>query len=137
MVTAWTDGACSPNPGKGGWGAVLRSGNKTKYISGASLHSTNNRMEMQAVIEALRVIPKSTDVVIVSDSNYVVKGMTEWLPGWKRKQFKGVKNVDLWLELDAEVQRHKTVTFRWVKAHNGDPMNELADGLAVKARQQL
>ncbi|MEL7231261.1 MAG: ribonuclease HI [Pseudomonadota bacterium] len=138
-LVIYTDGACSGNPGPGGWGVVMYHGNKTKELSGGAPSTTNNRMEMQAVIEALRAIKSSYSgkTVLFSDSTYVLKGLQEWLPGWKKRGWKTsakkpVKNEDLWRELDALVQK-RVVDFRWVKGHAGDVGNERADALATGA----
>jgi len=134
-VVIYTDGACKGNPGPGGWGALLRSADGSeKELCGGELGTTNNRMEMMAVIEALAALKRPCAVVLHIDSQYVLKGMTEWLVGWKAKGWKTaakqpVKNVDLWQRLDALVAGH-TIDWRWVKGHAGDPGNERADGLA-------
>jgi len=137
-VHIWTDGACKGNPGAGGWGALLRitvaerSHEKTLY--GGAAHTTNNRMELLAVIRALEALTRPARVVIHTDSQYVQKGMTEWLANWKRRGWvtaakQPVKNADLWQQLDALVADHQ-VTWRWVRGHAGDPGNERADALA-------
>lgn len=142
-VDIFTDGACSGNPGPGGWGAILRLRGKQveKELSGAAPDTTNNRMEMMAVIAALEALKKPCKVTITTDSQYVMKGMTEWLSGWKAKQWKTaarkpVKNADLWQRLDKAVSQHQ-VKWQWVRGHDGHPDNERADQLAVNARQQL
>jgi len=140
-VTLYTDGACSGNPGPGGWGAVLIYGQHEKDLCGSEPDTTNNRMEMMAVIEGLRAIKSNCEVHLYTDSTYVMKGLTEWLPGWKARGWKTadkkpVKNQDLWLLLEEEVARHK-VKWHWVKGHNGDEYNERADALAVAASQAL
>ena len=139
-VDIFTDGACSGNPGPGGWGAVLRYNDTEKEISGGEADTTNNRMEMMAVIEALRSLKNSCIANITTDSKYVIQGMTEWLPnwkarGWKTADKKPVKNVDLWQALEAECARHE-VRWQWVKGHNGHPENERADALAVAGIQK-
>lgn len=136
VVEIWTDGACKGNPGPGGWGALLRSGSHERELFGGEPGTTNNRMELLAVIEALRALNRSCAVTLHVDSTYVMHGMTRWLAGWKRNGWltgekKPVKNKDLWQELEAQVQRH-TVTWVWVKGHAGDPGNERADALANK-----
>ncbi len=136
-VEIYTDGACSGNPGPGGWGAVLRYGKTEKEISGGEADTTNNRMEMMAVIEALRSLKTPCIANITTDSKYVIQGMTEWLPnwkarGWKTADKKPVKNVDLWQALEEEVSRHE-VRWNWVRGHDGHPENERADALAVAA----
>ena len=140
QVEIYTDGACSGNPGPGGWGALLRSGVHEKELSGGEHETTNNRMEMMAVIEALKSLKKSSDVVLYTDSKYVLQGITEWMDGWKAKNWKTaskkpVKNKDLWMDIDKLVQEH-TVKFIWVKGHNGHPENERADELARLAIPQ-
>jgi len=141
QVKIYTDGACSGNPGPGGWGAVLIYGDHEKDISGGELDTTNNRMEMMAVIEGARALKDPCELSIFTDSTYVMKGITEWLEGWKAKGWKTaakkpVKNKDLWLELEEELARHK-VDWNWVKGHAGDKYNERADQLAYKESQAL
>jgi len=135
-IDIYTDGACKGNPGPGGWGALLKSGHTEKTLFGGELETTNNRMEMTAVIEALSALKRPCKVTLHVDSQYVLKGMTEWLAGWKAKGWKTaakqpVKNVDLWQRLDALVGAggHQ-IEWRWVKGHAGDPGNERADALA-------
>ena len=133
-VEIYTDGACSGNPGPGGWGALLRYGDHEKELNGGEAGTTNNRMEMMAVIESLRALTKSCDVDLYTDSTYVMDGVTKWMDGWKAKGWKNaskkpVKNRDLWERIDSEIQRHK-VTWHWVKGHDGHPENERADELA-------
>ncbi len=133
-VEIWTDGACKGNPGPGGWGALMRAGSHEKTLHGGEPHTTNNRMELLAVIEALRALNRHCRVVLHTDSQYVQKGITEWINGWKRRGWltadkKPVKNADLWQQLDTECARHE-VDWRWVRGHNGDPGNERADQLA-------
>ncbi|ROZ77040.1 ribonuclease HI [Ramlibacter sp. WS9] len=137
-IVIYTDGACKGNPGPGGWGALLQSGGTEKELFGGERETTNNRMELMAVIEALRALKRPCAVTLNVDSQYVLKGMTEWLPGWKAKGWKTstkqpVKNVDLWQALDELVNRsgHK-IEWRWVRGHNGDVGNERADVLANK-----
>jgi ribonuclease HI len=136
-IIIYTDGACKGNPGPGGWGAIMRStGHAEKELFGGELLTTNNRMEMTAVIEALSALKRPCDVAIYIDSKYVLQGMTEWLPGWKAKGWKTaakqpVKNVDLWQKLDTLVNASgHTIEWLWVKGHAGDPGNERADALA-------
>jgi len=136
-VSIYTDGACSGNPGKGGWGAVLKFGDQEKNISGFHAETTNNRMELSGVIFALKALKESCEVELFSDSKYVLDGITKWIDGWKAKGWKTaskqpVKNQDLWIELDFERSRHK-IEFIWVKGHSGDKYNELADELATMA----
>ncbi|MYZ42801.1 ribonuclease HI [Schauerella aestuarii] len=133
-VEMWTDGACKGNPGLGGWGALLISGTHEKTLHGGEPVTTNNRMELTAPIEALRALTRPCTVTIHTDSQYVMKGMTEWLVNWKKRGWmtadkKPVKNADLWKALDEQVQRHQ-VSWRWVRGHNGDVNNERADVLA-------
>ncbi len=133
-VHAWTDGACKGNPGPGGWGAWLRFGEHERELFGGEELTTNNRMELTAVIEALRALNRPCAVTLHVDSQYVMNGVTRWVPGWKRNGWrtadkKPVKNRDLWEALDAELARHQ-VTWQWVKGHAGDPGNERADALA-------
>ncbi len=141
-VEIYTDGACKGNPGPGGWGALLRSTDSQKELFGGELGTTNNRMEMTAVIEALAALKRPCQVTLHVDSQYVLKGMTEWLAGWKARGWKTaakqpVKNVDLWQRLDALVNTagHK-IDWRWVRGHNGDPGNEHADLLANRGVEQ-
>lgn len=136
-VTIFTDGACSGNPGPGGYGAILKYGEKTKEISGCERSTTNNRMEMTAVIAALEQLKKPCRVRVVTDSNYVVKGMTEWMPGWIRRnwvnsQKKPVLNRDLWEKL-LKLSRIHRIEWSWVKGHRGHPENERCDQLAREA----
>ncbi|WP_354685421.1 ribonuclease HI [Cupriavidus necator] len=133
-VTIYSDGACKGNPGRGGWGAVLVAGTSEKELFGGEANTTNNRMEMTAVIEALRALKRPCTVRVYTDSQYVQKGISEWLPGWKARGWKTaekkpVKNADLWQELDALAQQHQ-VSWHWVRGHNGHPGNERADALA-------
>ncbi|MBV8501512.1 MAG: ribonuclease HI [Paucibacter sp.] len=134
QVTIYTDGACKGNPGRGGWGAWLKAGEHEKEMFGGEKLTTNNRMELTAPIEALASLKRSCAVVIYTDSEYVRKGMTEWISGWQRRGWKTadgkpVKNAELWQRLDALARLHQ-VEWRWVKGHAGDPGNERADELA-------
>jgi ribonuclease HI len=141
-VEIFTDGACKGNPGPGGWGAVLRYGAHEKHLWGGSPETTNNQMELQAAIEALKALTEPCAVRLTTDSQYVRQGITQWLAGWKRNGWRTaakqpVKNQALWEALDLECQRH-TVEWLWVKGHAGHPENELADQLAnrgVEAQQ--
>jgi ribonuclease HI len=131
----YTDGACSGNPGKGGWGAIIMYGEFEKRINGGKADTTNNQMEMTAVIKALELLSRPCEIELYTDSQYVMKGATEWIHGWKKKNFnkgtaKEVKNIDLWLQLDKAMRRHK-INWHWVKGHAGDKYNEIADQLAV------
>jgi len=141
-IDIYTDGACKGNPGPGGWGALLKSQDTQKELFGGELGTTNNRMEMTAVIEALSALKRPCHVRLHVDSQYVLKGMTEWLPGWKARGWKTaakapVKNVDLWQRLDTLVSSagHK-IDWHWVRGHNGDPGNEQADALANRGVEQ-
>jgi ribonuclease HI len=136
---AYTDGACSGNPGPGGWGVLMRAMDqgsvvKERELSGGEALTTNNRMELMAAISALETLARPTEIIIVTDSAYVKNGITEWMAGWKRKNWRtaagpAVKNVDLWQRLDAAQARH-SVTWRWIKGHAGHAENERADALA-------
>ena len=142
-VEIFTDGACRGNPGPGGWGALLRCGDVERELYGGALDTTNNRMELQAAIEALKALSQRCSVDLTTDSVYVKDGITRWLEGWKEKGWKTaarkpVKNVDLWQALDEENQRHD-VRWHWVKGHSGHAENERADLLAnlgIDALQQ-
>ena len=134
QVEIFTDGACSGNPGPGGWGAILRSGKKEKEISGGEPATTNNRMELMAAIKAFEALKQPSSVIIHTDSRYVMDGLTKWLPrwkanGWKTADKKPVKNADLWRALDEAAERHD-VLWRWVRGHDGHLENERADALA-------
>ena len=140
MIEIFTDGACSGNPGPGGWGAILRSGDTEKELFGGELLTTNNRMEMMAVIEALRALKKPVAAKVHTDSQYVQKGISAWIHGWKRRGWKTaakdpVKNEDLWRELDRLAARHD-IEWIWVKGHAGHPENERADALARRGVEQ-
>lgn len=133
-VEIFTDGACSGNPGPGGWGVILRAGPAEKQMWGGEPDTTNNRMEMLAVIRALGALKRPVSARIHTDSQYVQKGMTEWIHGWKKRGWKTadkspVKNEDLWRQLDAEVARHE-IEWQWVRGHAGHPENERCDALA-------
>ena len=134
VVTIWTDGACSGNPGPGGWGAILRAGTHEKELSGGDPATTNNRMELTAAIKALTALTRSSEVDIYTDSQYVRGGVTGWIVGWKRNGWrtadkKPVKNIELWQQLDAAAAEHR-IRWHWVKGHTGHPENERADELA-------
>lgn len=140
-VEIFTDGACRGNPGPGGWGAVLRFNGTEKELCGGEAHTTNNRMELTAAIRALEALKRRCRVRLTTDSKYVQQGITEWLPGWKRKNWKNsarqpVKNVDLWQELDRLAAQHD-IEWHWVKGHAGHPENERADQLANRAIDEL
>lgn len=133
-VEIFTDGACKGNPGPGGWGALLRYKNKEKTLYGGEQNTTNNRMELMAVIEGLRSLKRPCDVAVTTDSSYVKDGITSWINGWKKRGWKTaakkpVKNEDLWRQLDQEVANHQ-VEWHWIKGHSGHRENEIADELA-------
>ncbi|MGD0639806.1 MAG: ribonuclease HI [Roseiarcus sp.] len=135
-VSIWTDGACSGNPGPGGWGAILRYGGREKELCGGEAATTNNRMELMAAIAALEALSRPCRVALHTDSQYVRGGVTGWIHNWKRNGWrtsdkKPVKNEDLWRRLDEAATRHE-IDWRWVKGHAGDEMNERADALARK-----
>ncbi len=139
-VTIYTDGACSGNPGKGGWGAILIYAKEKKYMSGSKQLTTNNQMELIATIEALKAILKPSNIALYTDSQYVKNGITSWIfnwkkNGWKTANKKSVANKDLWIELEKYVDFH-SVNWFWVKGHSGDYYNEIADKLAVKAMNE-
>lgn len=140
-VEIWTDGACKGNPGVGGWGAWLKAGGHERELFGGEAVTTNNRMELTAVIEALRALKRPCVVNLHVDSTYVMNGMSKWIAGWKRNGWrtgdkKPVKNVDLWQALDEQVARH-TITWTWVKGHSGDVGNEKADELANRGVDEV
>ena len=140
-ITIYTDGACSGNPGKGGWGAVLIQNKEEKYLSGSNKFTTNNQMELTATIEALKAIVKPSHIALYTDSQYVKNGITTWIFNWKKNGWrtankKLVANKDLWIELDKYVDFH-SVDWFWVKGHSGDRYNEIADELAVKAMNNV
>lgn len=133
-VIIYTDGGCDPNPGVGGWGAVLLCGDSRKELSGGEPDTTNNRMELTAAIRALEALKRRSSVVLHTDSEYVKKGLTEWLPAWKKRNWRrkggAVKNLDLWQRLDAVAQEHN-IEWKWVPGHMGIPENERCDVLAA------
>ena len=140
-VEIFTDGACRGNPGPGGWGALLRYGDYEKTLYGAERHTTNNRMELMAAIMSLESLTRSCQVRLTTDSEYLRKGITQWLAGWKRNGWKTaakkpVKNADLWARLDTAAARH-VVKWHWVRGHSGHPENERADALANRAIDEL
>jgi ribonuclease HI len=140
-VEIYTDGACRGNPGPGGWGAVLIYGEHRRELSGAEPLTTNNRMELTGAIEALKALKRGCHVRLYTDSQYLRKGITEWLPQWKLRNWrtsdrKPVKNIDLWQALEAEIGRHR-IEWHWVKGHAGVPENERADELANRAIDEL
>jgi ribonuclease HI len=136
MIKIYTDGSCEPNPGPGGWAAVIYSGQNEKVITGSETKTTNNRMELRAALEALLALEASSQIELFTDSEYLRRGITEWMPTWKARNWKRKKgklaNVDLWKALDAVIGKH-TVKWTWVKGHAGHPGNERADRLARKA----
>lgn len=141
QVVIYTDGACRGNPGPGGWGAVLQYGEKTRELCGGAAETTNNRMELTAAIRALAALSRQCKVVVYTDSKYVRHGIEDWLPQWKRQDWrtasrKPVKNVDLWKELDTLVQHHD-VEWRWVRGHAGNEGNEWADRLANQGLDEM
>jgi len=141
VVRIYTDGACKGNPGPGGWGALLRSGGHERELFGGDPATTNNRMELTAVIRALAALKQASKVEVYTDSEYVMKGITEWLAAWKRRGWKTadrkpVKNADLWRELDELAGRHE-VRWHWVRGHAGHPENERADALANRGVASL
>ncbi|TXH05082.1 MAG: ribonuclease HI [Nevskiaceae bacterium] len=139
-IVIYTDGACKGNPGPGGWGALLSYNGRSKTLKGGEPATTNNRMELMAAISALESLREPCEVLLHTDSKYVMDGLTQWLPNWKARGWrtadkKPVKNQDLWQRLDAAVQRHR-IDWRWVKGHAGDPGNERADQLANEAIEE-
>jgi ribonuclease HI len=141
QVEIFTDGACRGNPGPGGWGVLLRYNGNEKTLHGGETNTTNNRMELMAAIQALEALKQPCDVVLTTDSKYVMQGITEWIAQWKRRGWKTsakkpVKNVDLWQRLDQAVQRHQ-VKWEWIRGHTGHPENEQADRLANQGIDEL
>ena len=140
-VEIFTDGACRGNPGPGGWGALLRYGDNERELCGGEHDTTNNRMELMAVIEGLSALQRPCEVKVTSDSTYVLKGIQEWMPNWKKRGWKTaskkpVKNVDLWQQLDQLVELH-SIDWHWVKGHSGHAENEIADQLANRGIDEL
>lgn len=141
VIEIYTDGACRGNPGPGGWGAVLRSGKHEKELYGGEANTTNNRMEMTAVVNALTALKNPSNVTLTTDSQYVRKGITEWIHNWKKNGWKtaakkAVKNADLWQQIDTLSAEH-TIQWEWVKGHNGHPENERVDALANRGIDEL
>ncbi len=141
IVEIFSDGACRGNPGPGGWGALLRHGDTEKTLWGGEAETTNNRMELLAVIEALRALKRPSSVRITTDSKYVMQGITSWMANWKKRGWKTaagkpVKNQDLWRQLDEEIGRHQA-EWAWVKGHSGHRENEIADQLANRGIDEL
>ena len=140
-VEVWTDGGCKPNPGPGGWAAILRYGGTERELTGAEAQTTNNRMELTAAAAALEALTRPCRVVLHTDSEYVRNGVTRWATGWVRRNWRNaagdpVKNMDLWRRVLDAAKRHE-IEWRWVKGHSGDVMNERADVLATRAREGL
>ena len=140
-VEIFTDGACRGNPGPGGWGALLRYGDNERSLCGGEPETTNNRMELMAVIQGLSALQRACEVTVTSDSTYVLKGIQEWMPNWKKSGWKTaskkpVKNVDLWQQLDQLVELH-SIDWQWVKGHSGHAENEIADQLANRGIDEL
>lgn len=140
-VEIYTDGACRGNPGPGGWGTILRKGGHEKELYGSEAHTTNNRMELMAAIQALEALKRPCQVTLITDSQYLRRGITEWLPVWKRRGWKTadkkpLKNIDLWQRLEAATHGHE-IEWQWIKGHAGHPGNERADELANKAIDQF
>ncbi len=141
VVEIYTDGACRGNPGPGGWGAILRSGKHERELFGGERETTNNRMEMTAVVEALSALKQPSDVILTTDSQYVRKGITDWIHNWKKNGWKtaakkDVKNADLWQKID-ELSTQHTVRWEWVKGHSGHPENERVDDLANRGIDEM
>ena len=140
-VIIYTDGACRGNPGPGGWGVLIKYGEISKEFYGGEVSTTNNRMELTAAIEALKKIKEPCNIIINTDSKYVLQGIEEWIHNWKKRGWKGsnkksVKNTDLWKELD-ELRDEHNIKWKWVKGHSGDPGNETADMLANRGIDEL
>ncbi len=141
-VIIYTDGACRGNPGPGGWGAILIYGKKTKHLSGSEAETTNNRMELMAAIKALEHLSRSCTINLYTDSQYVRKGILEWMVNWKKRGWKTaarkpVKNQDLWMKLDEAIVNHDDIKWHWVKGHSGVEGNEIADSLANEAIDRM
>lgn len=139
LVEIYTDGSCSPNPGPGGWAALLRYKDKERVLTGSERNTTNNRMELTSAVQALQSLKRPCRVIVYTDSEYLRRGITEWLPGWRRRNWRrkgGVlANIDLWQALDAALQEHE-LEWRWVRGHAGNLYNERVDELAKKAIPQ-
>lgn len=135
-VTIFTDGACDPNPGPGGWAALLRFGDREKILTGSDPQTTNNRMELTAAIEALKSLKRPCSIDFFTDSEYLRRGITEWLPNWRARNWRrkggSLANIDLWQELDGAVRQHD-IEWHWVRGHAGDPDNQCVDRLARQA----
>lgn len=139
MIKVYTDGSCDPNPGPGGWAAVIYFEQEEKILTGSESRTTNNRMELKAALEALLAIEEPAKIELFTDSEYLKRGITEWMPNWKARNWKRKKgklaNVDLWKALDAAIEKH-TISWRWVRGHAGHPGNERADRLARQAMRK-
>jgi ribonuclease HI len=135
-IIIYTDGGCRGNPGIGGWGVFLSFQGKEKKIYGSEKETTNNRMELTAAIKALEAIKRDVPIIIYTDSKYVLEGITKWIFGWKKKNWKKVKNIDLWQQLDVLNQKF-SVDWKWVKGHSGNTGNDMADALANQAMDVL
>ena len=140
-VIIYTDGACRGNPGPGGWGVLIEYGELSKQLYGGDVSTTNNKMELTAAIMALKEIKEPCEIILYTDSKYVLKGIEEWIHNWKKRGWRGankkpVKNIDLWKELD-ELRQEHTIKWNWVKGHSGDPGNETADMLANRGIDEL
>ncbi len=140
-IEIYTDGACRGNPGKGGWGVLMRINGKESHYFGGEINTTNNRMELMAAIEGLKLLSNPSNLILVTDSEYVRKGITQWIFNWKKNGWmtsakKPVKNSDLWRDLDMQSTRHQ-IEWKWVKGHSGDPDNEMADLLANRGIDTL
>jgi ribonuclease HI len=137
-VTIYTDGACSPNPGPGGWAALLKFNDQEKTLTGGARQTTNNRMELTAAVEALKALKRPCQIEFFTDSEYLKRGITEWLPGWRQRNWRrkagSLANVDLWQALDQTITQHK-INWHWVRGHAGHPENERVDRLARMAIQ--
>lgn len=132
-ITIYSDGSCDPNPGPGGWAALLKSGNREKELHGSERDTTNNRMELTAALRALEQLKRASQIDFYTDSEYLRRGITEWMPRWKERNWRrkggALANVDLWQALDKAIQQHK-ITWHWVRGHTGNPGNERVDRLA-------
>lgn len=140
-LVIYTDGACSGNPGPGGWAAILRYGDKEKRISGGEKHTTNNRMELLAAIKSLEALKEGCEIELYTDSEYVKNGITKWIRDWEKRNWrtaskKPVKNVDLWQQLDLMTKKHKII-WHWVRGHSDNVFNNEVDEMAVKAREEV
>lgn len=131
-IEVFFDGSCLGNPGPGGWGVLLRQGAASRTLSGGEAQTTNNRMELMALIQGLEALPVGSLATVTGDSQYVIKGASEWIKNWRRRNWADVANVDLWQRLDQQLGRH-TLTFQWVRGHSGHPENEQVDQLAREA----